>query len=452
MAKKISLFIVDDETQFLKLMKKSFPVEKYDVELFEKGKDVIRAVEHKEFDVGVIDIGLPDINGLELLKKLKQHNTLSEFIILTGQADVPTAIESMKTGCYDYLTKPISLDELEVIIHKAYEKKLINKENIFLKEELQLKDKYFEMVGKSDKIKQIFGLIEKVAKTPSLVLITGESGTGKELAARAIHKGSLRSDKSFLIVDCASIPENLLENELFGHEKGAYTDASTVKRGLFEVADGGTLFIDEIGEMPMSLQSKLLRIIETQNFRRLGSNKEIKVDVRIIAATNRDLKEEVSKGSFRKDLFYRLNVFPVHLPPLRERREDIPILVNHFIANSKVTTTTKKKVKKESIDILMKYDWPGNIRELANIIERAIIISSGETIMPQDLPLEFSSQPKTAFSPVDKKSMKKLVEDFEKNVLIETLNEFKQNKVDTAKSLGLSRAKLYRLLTKYKIT
>ena len=456
--RKISLFIVDDHPRILELMKKHIG-DKYNLELFERGKDVIKAMEKREFDVGIIDLSMPDINGLELVKILKQQNTLTEFIILTGQADVSTAIESMKMGCYDYLTKPIYPDKLEVIIQKAYEKKLINKENIALKEEIQLKDKHHEIVGKSQKMKHVFTLIDKVSKTQSLVLITGESGTGKELAAKAIHKSSTRADKPFIIVDCTSLSENLLENELFGHEKGAFTDASNIKHGLLEVADQGTLFIDEIGEISLSLQSKLLRAIETQKFRRVGGNKEISVDIRIIAATNRDLKEEVKKDKFRKDLFYRLNVFPIHLPPLRERKEDIPLLVSHFLQTSEVAQ--RKDISKDAVDILVSYDWPGNIRELANVIERAIILSK-ETITKDDLPMEFSLKPakeqlsassqKYNFEPLEKKNMKEMLKAFEKNVILNTLNELKGNKTETAKALGLSRAKLYRKLASLGIT
>ena len=389
MRKKINLFVVDDEAGFRELMVKVIPKAKYNLEVFSSGKEVLKAVEKKEFDVGLLDIKMPDMNGIELLRRFRTQNILTEFIILTGQASVFTAIESMKLGCYDYLTKPTKIDELEAVIQKAYEKKAIKKENIILKEELQIKDKYYEMVGESSKMESIFSLIDKVAKTSSPILLIGESGTGKELVAKAIHKNSHRKDKPFIVVDCASLSENLLENELFGHEKGAFTDASSMKRGLFEIANGGTLFIDEIGEMKLTTQAKLLRAIETHQFRRLGGIKQIRVDVRIIAATNRNLVEDAKNGNFRKDLYYRLNVVTVNLPPLRERKEDIPLLVKHFMANSQVTTT-EKKVSQEFMKTLMEYDWPGNVRELANVVERALIISVGEYITPADLPIDFS--------------------------------------------------------------
>jgi len=450
MSKKINLFVVDDEVGFRELMVKVIPKTKYNLEVFSNGSEVLKAIEKKEFDVGLIDIKMPDMDGIELLKRFRTQNILTEFIVLTGQASVATAIESMKLGCYDYLTKPARLDELEAVIQKAYEKKVIRKENIILKEELQIKDKYYEMVGESSKMGSIFSLIDKVAKTSSPVLIIGESGTGKELVAKAIHKSSNRKDKPFIVVDCAFLSENLLENELFGHEKGAFTDASSMKRGLFEIANGGTLFIDEIGEMKLTTQAKLLRAIETHQFRRLGGIKQIRVNVRIIAATNRNLVEDARNGNFRKDLYYRLNVVTINLPPLRERKEDISLLVKHFMANSQVTTI-KKKVSQEFMKILMEYDWPGNVRELANIVERALIISVSEYITPADLPIDFSRLPAGYSYPSDKMGLNKLLKDFERDAIIKAFRECKGNKIETAKSLKLSRSKLYRKLKEYHI-
>jgi len=450
MSKKINLFVVDDEEGFRQLMVKTMPKTGYNLEVFSSGHEALEAIEKKEFDVGLIDIKMPDMDGIELLKKFRKQNILTELIIITGQASIATAIESMKLGCYDYLTKPIMLEKLEIVIRKAYEKKLINRENIVLREELQLKDKYCGIVGKSSKMKSIFSIIDKVAKTSSPVLVTGESGTGKELVAKAIHKKSHRRNKPFIVVDCASLSENLLENELFGHEKGAFTDASSMKRGLFEIANGGTLFIDEIGEVKLATQSKLLRAIETHQFRRLGGTKQMGVDVRIIAATNRDLVEEVEKGNFRKDLYYRLNVVTINMPPLRERKEDIPLLVRHFVANSRVTTA-KKKISQESMKILMEYDWPGNVRELANVVERVLIISPNQYIMPLDLPIGFSRPRVRCSSLSDKMGLRELLRGFEKNIIVSALREFGGNKTETARSLKLSRSKFYRKLKEYGI-
>jgi len=450
MTKKINVFVVDDEPGFRQLVVKTMPKTKYNLEVFSTGNEALEVVEKKEFDVGLIDIKMPDMGGIQLLKELRKQNILTELIIITGQASVATAIESMKLGCYDYLTKPIRLDELEIVIRKAYEKKLLSKENIVLREELQLKDKYCEIVGKSSKMRSIFSLIDKVAKTSSPVLVSGESGTGKELVSRAIHKKSPRKDKPFIVVDCASLSENLLENELFGHEKGAFTDASSMKRGLFEIANAGTLFIDEIGEMKLATQSKLLRAIETHDFRRLGGTKEIRVDVRIIAASNRNLLEEVENSNFRKDLYYRLNVVTINMPPLRERKEDIPLLVEHFVANSPVTTT-KKKISEEFMKALMEYDWPGNVRELANVVERGLIISPNEYITPLDLPIDFS-KPAASYSSLSNKiGLRELTKDFERNVIIRVLRECGGNRTETARSLNLSRSKFYRKLKEYGI-
>lgn len=450
MSKKINLFVVDDEVGFRELMIKVLPRTKYDLEVFSNGKDALKATEKKEFDVGLIDIKMPDMDGIELLKKFRTQSAFTEFIVLTGHASIGTAIESMKLGCCDYLTKPTRIDELEAVIHKAYEKKLIRKENVILKEELELKDGYCEMIGESSKMKSIFSLIDKVARTSSPVLIIGESGTGKELVAQAIHKKSNRKDKPFIVVDCASLSENLLENELFGHEKGAFTDASSMKRGLFEIGNGGTLFIDEVGEMKLTTQAKLLRAIETHQFRRLGGTKQVRVDVRIITATNRNLVQEVENGNFRDDLYYRLNVVTINLPPLRERKEDIPLLVKYFMADSQVTTI-KKKVSKEFMKILMEYDWPGNVRELANVVERALIISTNEYITPADLPIDFSRLPACYACPSDKVGLSKLLKDFERSAITRALRECKGNKIETARYLKLSRSKLYRKLKEYRI-
>ena len=448
MSRKINLFVVDDESGFRELMVKTMPKSKYNLKAFSSGNAVLKVIEKKEFDVGLIDIKMPDMDGIELLKRFRKQNILTEFIILTGQASVSTAIESMKLGCYDYLTKPVRLNELETVIQKAYEKKVIKSENIVLKEKLQFKDKYCEMVGKSSKMKSIFSLIDKVANASSPILITGESGTGKELVAKGIHKNSNRRNRPFIVIDCASLSENLLENELFGHEKGAFTDASSMKRGLFEIANRGTLFIDEIGEMKLTTQAKLLRAIETHQFRRLGSTKQIQIDVRIIVATNRNLVEEVKNGNFRGDLYYRLNVVTISLPPLRERKEDIPLLVKHFIANTHVTTT-KNKISQEFMKILMEYDWPGNVRELGNVVERALIICTGDYITPADLPIDFR-RPLAYYLPSsDKKSLSELLKDFEKDIITKVLRESAGNKIKTARSLKLSRSKLYRKLKEY---
>lgn len=440
--KKISLFVVDDESSIRKLMRTVFGGDNFELDVFPSADEFLASSGHKEYDVGIIDIKMPGRSGMELLKILKGRDMLTEYIILTGQGTISNAIEAMKLGCYDFVTKPMRLEELKIIVQKAYERKMINRENMSLREELQLKDKFHGMVGKSASMKDVFSMIEKVSKTDSPVLITGESGTGKELAASAIQKSGARADRPFIVVDCASLSEHLLENELFGHEKGAYTDAISMKRGLFEVADTGTLFIDEIAEMSPETQSKLLRVLETFTFRRVGGNQQLKVDVRILAATNKDLKQEIGKGRFREDLYYRLNVFNIHLPPLRERKEDIPILAKHFIANSQVTCS-RKRIRAEDINALMAYDWPGNVRELANAIERAMIVSSDDFITKKDFPIGIGSG---AALIGDGKSLEELVRDYERETIEKTIKKCGNSKIKAAKMLGISRAQLYRKL------
>jgi DNA-binding NtrC family response regulator len=448
MPEKINVFVVDDEKAIRDLIIEVLSADKYNLEVFSSADEVLKVISQKEFDVGLIDINMPGMDGIELVKILKSKKLLTELIIITGAASVNTAIESMKLGCYDYLTKPFRLNELQIVIQRAYEKKAVSKENILLKEKLWFRDKYFKIIGKSRQMTDICSLIDKVAITAATILITGETGTGKELVARSIHRVSHASDKSFIVVDCTAIPETLLESELFGHEKGAFTSAFSAKCGLFEIADKGTLFIDEIGEMNLGTQAKLLRAIETRQFRRLGSCKETQVDVRIIAATNRDLPEESETNNFRKDLYYRLNVVNIHLPPLRERKEDISLLVEHFLTNKSDGRITKK-ISPEAMKTLMDYDWPGNIRELANVIERALIISSGEYIMPMDLPINFTER--ISLFPTDKKNFDKSVQDFEKQIIVKTLKDCGGNKIKAAKLLSLTRSKLYRKLNEYNI-
>jgi len=447
MTRKINIFVVDDEMNFRELMVDILPETKYALEVFADGYAALEAVKKKDFDVGLIDVTMPKIDGIELLKRLIKISPLTEYIMLTGNATISSAVEAIKLGAANYLTKPIQMATLEIIIEKAYENSIINKENIILKEELRSKDIPPEIIGKSSPLKEVFTLINKVAKTSSQVLITGESGVGKELAAKAIHKNSSRSDKPFVIIDCTSIPTTLLESELFGHEKGSFTHAISQKLGLFEIANTGTIFIDEIGEMELNTQAKLLRAIETHQFRRIGGTKQIEVDVRIIAATNRNLTEEISKSNFRKDLYYRLNVINIHVPPLRERKDDIPLLANHFAANNSVKIA-HKKITPEAMKIIKEYNWPGNIRELANVIERALIISESDYITPADLPFNLSDKNNLLS---DKNNVADLLKEYEKNIIIKTIAKCGGNMTRAAELLKYSRANFYRKLTKYKI-
>jgi len=440
------IMVVDDEAPFRKLLERRLSKDGNAVEAFESSESALSAAEQKQFDVALVDIKMPGMDGIELLRRIKEIHPSMEVIIITGQGTIDSAIAAMKLGAYDYLTKPCKLSELDLIVQKAYERSTLQRQNVLLQDQLRMRNPYGEIVGKSRKIREVVSLAHKVAPTASPVLIEGESGTGKELVANIIHKKSRRSEGPFIVINCAALQENLLENELFGHEKGAFTGASSFKHGLFELAEGGTFFIDEISEMNPNIQAKLLRVIELGEFRRVGGNRQIRVDVRVLAATNRNLEEEVKKGRFREDLFYRLNVVTLSLPPLRERKEDIPMLVDYFLRTQGMEGGWGKAISADAVGSLKNYDWPGNIRELANVLERALILSTGNTITLKDLPLTILGKSSTL-----PQSVSTLVE-IEKNLIEKTLQELNGNKTKTAKTLGISLRNLYRKLEKYEIT
>jgi DNA-binding NtrC family response regulator len=440
------IMVVDDEAPFRKLLERRLSKDGNAVEAFESSESALSAAEQKQFDVALVDIKMPGMDGIELLRRIKEIHPSMEVIIITGQGTIDSAIAAMKLGAYDYLTKPCKLSELDLIVQKAYERSTLQRQNVLLQDQLRMRNPYGEIVGKSRKIREVVSLAHKVAPTASPVLIEGESGTGKELVANIIHKKSRRSEGPFIVINCAALQENLLENELFGHEKGAFTGASSFKHGLFELAEGGTFFIDEISEMNPNIQAKLLRVIELGEFRRVGGNRQIRVDVRVLAATNRNLEEEVKKGRFREDLFYRLNVVTLSLPPLRERKEDIPMLVDYFLRTQGMEGGWGKAISADALGSLKNYDWPGNIRELANVLERALILSTGNTITLKDLPLTIFGKSSTL-----PQSVSTLVE-IEKNLIEKTLRELNGNKTKTAKTLGISLRNLYRKIEKYEIT
>ncbi|MDI6762332.1 MAG: sigma-54 dependent transcriptional regulator [Thermodesulfobacteriota bacterium] len=439
------IMVVDDEAPFRKLLQRRLSQNGSSVEGFESSESAITAAEQKDFDVALVDIKMPGMDGIELLQRLKKIHSNMEVIIITGQGTIDSAIAAMKLGAYDYLTKPCKLSELDLIVQKAYEKSNLQKQNLLLKDQLRHRNPYDTIIGRSKNIREVIHLTNKVAPTSSPVLIEGESGTGKELVANTIHKKSKRSEGPFIVVNCAALQENLLENELFGHEKGAFTGASALKHGLFEMADRGTFFIDEISEMNPNIQAKLLRVIELGEFRRVGGNRQIRVDVRIIAATNRNLEEEVKRGRFREDLFYRLNVVTISLPSLRERKEDIPLLVDYFLKNKEIDGGWGKTISPEAIECLKNYHWPGNIRELANVLERGLILSTGNTLSIKDFPLSILAQ-----NVKIQKSTSTLVS-LERDLIERTLRELKGNKTRTAKALGISLRNLYRKIEKYQI-
>jgi len=383
------ILVLDDERSLCELLKVVFQKEGYEVLTTPSAKKAIEIAQGDDIDVVVSDIKLPEMNGLEVLKRLRKIKPELPVLMITAYGTIKEAVEALKMGAYDYIIKPFDVEELKVIVAKALETKRLQDENVRLRKEL--KDKYSleSMIGKSKKMQEIYSLIEKIAPTETTVLIQGESGTGKEMAARAIHYLSLRREKPFVTINCGALPESLLESELFGHVKGAFTDAVTDKKGMFEVADKGTLFLDEVGEMSPITQVKLLRTLQERKIRRVGGTEEIPIDVRIISATNQDLKKKIKEGFFREDLYYRLNVLSLEMPPLRERKEDIPLLVNHFLQKyCQKLGRGMKRVAPEVYNIFESYPWPGNIRELENVIERVVAIEERETITTSCLPKE----------------------------------------------------------------
>jgi DNA-binding NtrC family response regulator len=441
----IRVLIVDDETRLAEAFREQLTEEGMQVFISHHAKEALSVLKRENIDVAVLDIKLPDMDGVELLLKLKQMEPTTEVIMLTGYASVATAIRSMKLGAYDYLTKPCKLTELSNIITKAHEKKMLKVKTIVLEEHLHRIGVHDDFIGKSKEMEKVRNLITMVAGSNIPALILGETGTGKELAARAIHDLSHRAGSPFVVVNSSILQETMLESELFGYKKGAFTGAETDKMGLIEIADHGTFFIDEVGEMGLSIQAKLLRVLETGVFRKLGDTKETKVDVRFIFATNRDLKEAAEEKKFRKDLFFRISTFIITLPPLREKREDISPLVSYFL--DKFSRGGKKKrFSREAIEILMAYDWPGNVRELSNVIERAIIVSNDrDEILANDLSegmLNPVSSVKESREPQSLGRILSLVE-MESEYILTVLHSVGGNKSRAARLLGISRKNLY---------
>lgn len=384
---KPRILVVDDEEsirEFLEIMLKK---EGYEVSLAEDGAKAKEMILKKSYDMVISDLQMPNMNGIELLKFVKDSAPDTVFMMITAFGTTETAVEAMKMGAYDYITKPFKIDEVRLNIHNALKSRNLEVENRSLKKELVKEYSFQNIIGNSPAMHQIYDLIKRVSQAPTNILVTGESGTGKEVVAKAIHYNGPLKDRPFVTINCGAIPENLMESEMFGHKKGSFTGAVTDKAGLFEVADGGSLFLDEVGELPITIQVKLLRAIQERIIRRVGATDDMKVDVRIIAATNRNLEEMVQKGGFRQDLFYRLNVINIKTPPLRDRKEDIPILAQHFLKkyNDKLSKNIGG-ISVEAMEILKKYDYPGNVRELENMIERTVALEGGQTILPESLP------------------------------------------------------------------
>ena len=382
------VLVVDDERSMRDLLTITLEKAGHDVTAADGGESAIDAIRKESFDASITDLRMPRVDGLQVLRFARESCPESAVIVITAVASTETAVEAMKLGAYDYITKPFKLDEIDLIVKNALERKRLRDENLYLRKQLETKHRFENIIGKSPRIVEIFDVIRKIADSPATAMITGESGTGKELVARAIHFNSHRRDKPFVCVNCGAIPEGLMESELFGHVKGSFTGAVANKIGLFAAAEGGTLFLDEITEIPPLLQVKLVRAIQLREIRRVGDTKDIKTDVRLIAASNRDLETAVKDGVMREDLFYRLNVLPIHLPPLRERREDIPFLVAHFIQKfSRELGKDVRGVTPEAMAVLERYHWPGNIRELENALERAIVLGTDEMLDVDSLPI-----------------------------------------------------------------
>ena len=381
-----SILIVEDNDSMRQMLSRTFQGEGYQVETAKNGSSALQTISNRRFDLVITDLKLTDLDGVEVLSAVKDVDTEAQVIVMTAYGSIETAVQAMKQGAYDFVTKPFDPEHLLVLAKKALESRRLVTQNTLLREVLASNHQFQEIIGSSPKMKEVMGLIQKVAGSDTTVLLLGESGTGKELFARAIHHLSPRRESPYVAINCAAIPRELLENELFGSEKGAFTGAYTRKIGKFELAEGGTIFLDEIGDMDISLQAKILRVLQEKQIERLGGNKTIDVDVRMLAASNIDLKEACEAKAFRADLYYRLSVFPVRIPPLRERREDIPPLAEHFVQRyCKELNKPQQRLNSEALALLEKYHWPGNVRELENTIERAVILCEGKKILPAHL-------------------------------------------------------------------
>lgn len=456
------ILVVDDELSVREFFEILLKKEGYEVVSAKDGVDALQCLREEDFDLVITDLNMKDTNGMTLLKESKKAQGDTPVIMVTAFATTDSAVEAMKEGAFDYVSKPFKIDEIKVTIEKALETRKLSNENKVLKSELQSKYNFDNLLGESEAMQRIYDLIRKTSATRTNVLIYGESGTGKELVAKAIHFNSPRKDKPFVTVNCGAIPENLIESELFGHVKGAFTGAVSNKQGLFEAAHKGTIFLDEIGELPLQMQVKLLRVIQERNFLRIGGTENIEVDVRIIAATNRDLAEEVRKQAFREDLYYRLNVIQVKLPPMRHRKEDIPLLAEHFLRKyAKETKKDIRRISPKAMELLINYDFYGNVRELENIIERSVALESGSEIQPESLPgnvlhpksqrEEFSVQDAKTQLEVGSVALDDLMDSFEKDLLLKALEKTRGSRTKAAKLLGISSRSIRYRLKKHRI-
>jgi len=469
------ILVVDDEEAMRFLLNEAMAKQGYEVVVAEDSESALDLVAQEEFDLAILDIRLPGLSGIEAITKMRQINPNIVPIVMTAYGSKQLALEAIKAGAYDFFTKPFKMDELKIVIQRALEKRKLENEVRSLEDRLKKRYSFSNIIGNSGPMQEVFALINKVISTDVTVLIGGESGTGKELVAQAIHNHSLRRGNPFVKLNCVAIPEGLLESELFGHEKGAFTGAAGMKPGKFELANGGTIFLDEIGDMSLATQSKILRVLQEREFERVGGTKTVSIDVRVIAATNKDLAQAVEERTFREDLYFRLNVFSIHLPPLRQRKEDIPALVDHFLRTNRRTVNhpLRRKddqqaliesssieegcgptsVSREAMDLLLEYNWPGNVRELENCIQRAIVMAEGDTIGPECLPMHIQNAGKRHKFRIQTKTdnLDQTLATIEKQLIIESLRETGGIQSRAAKNLGISERSLWHRVKKLNI-
>lgn len=452
------ILVIDDEERNREFLKEFLQVEGFDLETANDGREALEILENMDFDLVLTDLKMPRADGLAVLEGLQRINPQTVAIVFTGYGSIDTAVKAMKLGAYDYITKPLKIEEITIVIQRALEHRKLTLENEMLRRQLKRKYKFDNIIGDSDNMQEVFRLIEKIANTDSTILIYGESGTGKELVARAIHFNCDRRDRPLIPVNCGAIPEELLESELFGHEQGAFTGATRTRIGRFELGNGGTIFLDEIGDMSPALQVKVLRVLQEHEFERVGGMKTIKVDIRVIAATNKDLEKNVADGKFREDLFYRLNVIPIQLPPLRERKSDIALLASHFI---QVYNEKNKHriigVSPEAMELLQNYEWPGNVRELENMIERIVILKGEGMAEPDDLSEKvLASTPRSLHPrikiPENGISFNTAITEFERELILQALNRTNWVKNKAAKLLNLNRTTLVEKMKKINLS
>ena len=444
------ILIVDDEASQREILAGFLKKKRYDVHHSGSAREALVKIRKDRFDLVLSDYRMPEKSGFDLLQEIKSINPETDVVLMTAFGTIEGAVAAMREGAFDYISKPIELDELELLIRRLQERRQLISENKLLKEQLSRRYSFDGIISQSSAMQEVLNTAARVAETNAPVLIRGESGTGKEVIAHVIHYNSRRKDKPFIAVNCAALNENLLESELFGHEKGAYTGAEKQRRGRFELADSGTIFLDEIGDISPATQVRLLRVLQEQTFERVGGTETIEVNVRVIAATNKNLEQAIENGSFREDLFYRLNVITIEIPPLRNRRDDIPPLLEHFVSVfAKEHKRKKLSFSKEAWDTLVRYDYPGNVRELENIIQRAVIFSRGEHITREDLPLNIRPTAVESSLPSEPKDLQQQVDRLEKELIFEALRIYGNNQTKAAKQLGLTERNLRYKLKKW---